>query len=52
MREIRNDVSHEYSNNIDETIEALNNIFLLKEKLELIYISCLNYLKNNFFTLK
>ena len=44
MREIRNDVSHEYPVISDEAIVALNSIYHLKEKLEMVFESCLQYL--------
>jgi nucleotidyltransferase substrate binding protein (TIGR01987 family) len=45
MREIRNDVSHEYPVISEDTIHALNSIFHLKGKIENIYLSCLQYLQ-------
>ena len=44
MREIRNDVSHEYPVISDEAIVALNNIYQLKVRLEMVFESCLQYL--------
>lgn len=45
MREIRNDVSHEYPVISEEAINALNSIFQLRDKIEKIYHSCLQYLQ-------
>jgi uncharacterized protein with HEPN domain len=44
LREIRNNVSHEYPVADDEAIIALNQLFNHKIELERIFNSCLEYL--------
>lgn len=48
MRTIRNDVAHEYSFNIDELVDSLNDIFQVKDKLLFVYDSFYNYCQEKF----
>lgn len=46
LREIRNDVSHEYPLDIQETINALNTLYQVKDELLSYYSSIESYLLN------
>lgn len=48
MREIRNQLSHEYPAETDETIEGLNSLYESVEIIENIYTNLRNYLHNRF----
>ncbi|HON13434.1 MAG TPA: hypothetical protein PK897_04865 [Treponema sp.] len=48
LRIIRNNVAHEYSYNVNELVDSLNDIFLIKDKLLSIYDTVYNYCKEKF----
>jgi len=48
LRTIRNNVAHEYSFNIDELVDSLNDIFQVKDKLLFIYDLFYKYCKEKF----
>jgi len=48
LRIIRNNVAHEYSYNVNELVDSLNDIFLIKDKLLSIYDTIYNYCKEKF----
>ncbi|MDQ7068661.1 MAG: hypothetical protein Q9M40_12175 [Sulfurimonas sp.] len=43
LRTIRNDVAHEYSFNVDELVDSLNDIFAVKDKLISFYDTFYGY---------
>ena len=49
LREIRNELAHEYSASIDETIVALNKLFNSYSSLKEIYNNCLSFIKIKFY---
>lgn len=48
LRTIRNNVAHEYSFNVDELTDSLNDIFKVKNKLISIYDTFYEYCKSQF----
>jgi len=48
LRKIRNDVAHEYSYNIEELVDSLNDIFEVKDNLLNIYDNFYIYCENRF----
>ena len=48
LRTIRNNVAHEYSFNVDELTDSLNDIFKVKDKLIFIYDTFYEYCKSKF----
>jgi len=48
LRTIRNNVAHEYSFNVDELVDGLNDIFLVKDKLLFIYDTFYKYCQEKF----
>lgn len=48
LRTIRNNVAHEYSFNVDELTDSLNDIFKVKDKLISIYDTFYEYCKSKF----
>lgn len=48
LRKIRNDVAHEYSFNVEELTDSLNNIFAVKDRMIVIYDTFYNYCKEKF----
>ncbi|MDA3890535.1 MAG: hypothetical protein PF517_02600 [Salinivirgaceae bacterium] len=45
LREIRNEVSHEYPIMLEEAIESLNLILSMKNELLSFFVNCVKYLK-------
>jgi len=52
LRTIRNNVAHEYSFNVDELVDSLNDIFKVKDKLLLFYDIIYDYCKEKFEFIK
>lgn len=48
LRKIINDVAHEYSFNIDELVDSLNDIYAVKSKLVSIYDKFYTYCQEKF----
>jgi len=48
LRKARNDVAHEYSFNIDELVDSLNNILAVKDKMILVYDAFYKYSQEKF----
>jgi hypothetical protein len=48
LRIIRNNVAHEYSYNVSELVDSLNDIFQVKDRLLLFYDTFYSYCKTKF----